>query len=149
MNPTPIDVCRLLLRFGVGLVFLFTGLQKVLPGTVATVDYFTQLGIPWPELSGPLVSYLELFGGILLMAGLMTRLFGALFICEMVVAIVVARVPIAAEADSVADAFAVIRVEFLLAVASACLVLLGGGRWSLDVVAHAMVHRSERNAGTG
>jgi putative oxidoreductase len=132
MTSAPVEICRLLLRFGVGLIFLFDGLQKALPGTSATVLYFTQLGIPAPEVLGPFISYLELLGSILVMAGFMTPLVSALFVCEMVVAIVVARMPIAANADSVADAVVAIRLEALIAVAAACLVLLGGGRWSLD-----------------
>lgn len=143
MSSTPTDVSRLLLRFGVGLTFLFTGMQKVLPGTAATVDYFEQLGIPWPELLGPFVSYLELIGAVLLMVGLLTRIVSALFISEMLVALLVVRIPIAVDAVSVADAFTVVRLEFLIAVAAGCLVLLGGGRWALDDVARPRVRRSE------
>jgi putative oxidoreductase len=125
-------MATLLLRFGLGLIFLFSGMQKVLPGTGGTVAYFAELGIPWPELLGPLVSYLELFGAVLLMAGLLTRLVGALFLSEMVVALLVVRLPIAGGADSVADAVAALRLEWLMAIVAGCLVLLGGGRWSID-----------------
>jgi putative oxidoreductase len=140
---TPIDATRLLLRLGLGLIFLFSGMQKVLPGTAATVAYFSELGIPWSELLGPLVSYLELFGAILLIAGVLTRLVSALFICEMLVALLVARLPMATVADSVADAFASVRLEVLMAIVASCLVLLGGGRWSLDSVARRVRHHSE------
>jgi putative oxidoreductase len=130
-SPT-VESTRLLLRFALGLIFLFDGLQKVLPGTAATVAYFAHLVIPAPEILGPFISYLELLGSILLIAGLMTRFVSALFVCEMVVAVVVARLPIAADAGSVADGVVAVRLEALIAVAAACLVLLGGGRWSLD-----------------
>jgi putative oxidoreductase len=131
----PVDATGLLLRFGLGLIFLFSGMQKVLPGTAATEAYFSDLGIPWPGLLGPFVSYLELFGAVLLMTGLLTRLLGALFLCEMVVAILVVRLPIALESQSVADAFAAVRLEVLMATVAGCLALVGGGRWSLDGVA--------------
>ena len=143
MISTPINVTGLLLRLGVGLIFLFSGLQKVLPGTAATVAYFSDLGIPWPGLLGPFVSYLELFGAVLLTMGLLTRLVSALFFCEMLVALLVVRIPIAADADSVADAFAAVRLEVLIAIVASCLVLLGGGRWSLDSVARRARHHSE------
>ena len=136
MSSRSIDASRLLLRIGVGMVFLFAGLQKVLPGTAATVDYFTRLGIPWPDLLGPFVSYLELFGASLLLVGLLTRLLAALFISEMVVAILVERLPIAARADSVADAVVVLRLELLIILVASSLLLTGGGRWSLDAVLH-------------
>jgi putative oxidoreductase len=116
------------------MVFLFAGLQKVLPGTTATVAYFTRLGIPWPDLLGPFIGYLELVGGLLLVVGLLTRLLSALFISEMVVAILVERLPIAAQADSVADAFSVLRLELLIIVGASSLLLMGAGRWSLDAV---------------
>ena len=136
MNSWSIDATRLLLRVGVGTVFLFAGLQKVLPGTAATVTYFTRLGIPWPDLLGPFVSYLELVGALLLVVGLLTRMLSALFISEMVVAILVERLPIAAQADSVADGFAVLRLELLIIVVAGSVLLMGGGRWSLDAVLH-------------
>jgi putative oxidoreductase len=142
MNSTPAELCRLLLRLGIGPIFFFTGLQKVLPGTAATVDYFSQLGIPWPEVLGPFVSYLELIGAVMVLVGLMTRLFSALFICEMLVAILVVRLPIAVAAGSIADGFAALRLEYLIAVAASCLGLLGGGRWSLDAVARRLITRS-------
>jgi putative oxidoreductase len=123
-----------MLRVGVGMVFLFAGLQKVLPGTGATVAYFTRLGIPWPDLLGPFVSYLELVGALLLILGLLTRLLSALFTSEMVVAILVERLPIATQANSVADAFSVLRLELLIIVVASSLLLMGGGRWSLDAV---------------
>jgi putative oxidoreductase len=146
VSSTPTDISRLLLRLGLGVTFLFTGMQKVLPGTDATVAYFSELGIPWPELLGPLISYLELVGAILLIAGLLTRLVSGLFICEMVVALLVARLGIAGDADSVADAFAAVRLEVLMAIVASCLLLLGGGRWSLDAVVGRLRRHSEAPA---
>ena len=148
MNSITIEASRLLLRLGLGLIFLFSGMQKVLPGTAGTVTYFSELGIPWPGLLGPFVSYLELFGAILLMIGLLTRLMGALFFSEMVVAVLVVRAPIAVEAASLADAVLAVRLEFLIAVAAVCLVLLGGGRWSGDAVARRVRRQFEAERAT-
>jgi putative oxidoreductase len=145
VTSTPVDVATLLLRFGLGVIFLFSGMQKVLPGTGRTIAYFSELGIPWPELVGPLVSNLELFGALLLMAGLLTRLVGALFLSEMVAALLVVRLPIAAGSDSVADGVAALRLEWLIAIVAGCLVLLGGGRWSID----ANVRRRQPANGPG
>lgn len=132
MTPAPIDVTRLLLRFAVGPIFLFSGLEKVVPGTDATVAYFADLGIPSPEILGPAIAWLELVGGVLLLAGVLTRITAALFVSEMAVALLVVRFPVAVDADSVAAAMVAVRLELLIAVAAACLVLLGGGRWSVD-----------------
>ena len=141
MNSRSIEASRLLLRVGVGMVFLFAGLQKVLPGTTVTVAYFTRLGIPWPDLLGPFIGYLELVGGLLLVVGLLTRLLSALFISEMVVAILVERLSIAAQADSVADGFAVLRLELLMILVATSLLLMGGGRWSVDRLFRQDDHR--------
>lgn len=144
MSSTPVEITRLLLRSALGLIFLFDGLQKVLPGTAATVVYFSHLGIPAPEILGPFISYLELVGSILLIAGLATRFVSALFVCEMLVAVVVARLPIAADAGSVADGVVAVRLEALMAVAAACLVLLGGGRWSVGSSVRSWFHPRRR-----
>jgi putative oxidoreductase len=126
------DLAALLLRLALGVVFLFSGLDKVLHGTAGMVGYFADLGVPWPELLGPFVSYLELLGALLLFAGLLTRPIAVLLAADMAVAILVVRLPVASAADSVVDAVAAIRLELLLLVAAACLALLGGGRWSVD-----------------
>ncbi len=124
----------LLLRGGVGLTFLLSGLAKVLGGVENVADYFASLGIPSPHVLGPAISYLELGGGLALLLGLLTRVFGVLFVCEMLVAIVVARLPSAATAASLVEAFTSVRLELLLLLAALCLALLGSGRLSLDGV---------------
>jgi putative oxidoreductase len=50
------------------------------------VEFFASLGIPAPGLVEPAVSCLELFGGILLIVGLASRLTGFLLACDMFVA---------------------------------------------------------------
>jgi putative oxidoreductase len=124
----------LLLRAGVGLTFVLSGLEKVLGGVENVADYFASLGIPWPGVLGPVISYLELGGGLALLLGLLTRVLGVLFACEMFVAIVVARLPAAAAAASVTEAFTSVRLELMLLLAALCLALLGSGRLSLDAV---------------
>lgn len=103
-------------------------------GTDNVADYFASLGIPWPDLLGPAISYLELLGGLALLLGLLTRVLAVLFVCEMLVAITVARLPAASAAASLVEAFANVRLELLLLLASGCLVLLGAGRLSLDAL---------------
>ena len=122
----------LLLRLGVGLTFLFAGQEKVVRGPGYSGPYFAELGIAWPQILGPLVSYFELIGAVCLLLGLATRIVGVLFACEMIVAIAVVRLPVAARADSVVDAVAAVRLETLLALAAISLAFLGAGRWSAD-----------------
>ena len=125
----------LILRAAAGLVFIFAGLEKVLLGTTPVVTYFRDLALPWPEVLGPAVGWLEVFGGLALVAGVLTRAVAALFVAEMLVALAVARLPSALAARSVADAVVSIRLELLLVATCACLVLAGAGRWSVDAAA--------------
>jgi len=122
----------LLLRLGVGLTFFFAGLGKVIGGVDGVAGFFGSLGIPLPGLMAPFITYLELLGGLALILGVLTRWFGLLFIGDMLVAILLAKVPAAGQAEHLAAAFGEIRVELLLLVASACLAIIGAGRLSVD-----------------
>jgi putative oxidoreductase len=129
-----ISLASLLLRFGVGVTFLMAGLEKVVRGPGYTVGYFSSLGIPLPELVGPTIAWFELVAGILVLVGAATTLAGALLTIEMLVALLLVRLPEAARAFSVVDAFVAVRLEVLLALAALALALLGPGQWSIDVV---------------
>ena len=139
------SLAPLLLRMGVRAVFLFAGLEKVVRGPDFVIPHFSEFGIAWPEISGPVISYFELVGAICLLLGLGTRLLAVLFACEMLAVIAVIRLPDAAVADSVVDSFAVVRLEMLMALSATALALLGAGRWSLDAKLH---RRRERLPGS-
>lgn len=64
----------LFLRLSVGATFVFHGYSKVFEkGAGATAGAFVEMGIPLASVLGPLVPYIEFFGGIGLIAGLGTR----------------------------------------------------------------------------
>ncbi len=123
----------LLLRVGVGLTFFFAGLGKVLGGVGGVAGFFGSLGVPLPGLMGPFISYLELLGGLAILLGLFTRPISILFICNMLVAMILVTIPgwLGFERGMVAG-FSQTRVELLLLLASACLVITGAGPLSLD-----------------
>src|SRR6202000_2540438 len=62
-----------LVRFGWGLPLAEDGLGKLTHISKVT-DFFTSLGIPFPDANVYIVGYTELIGGVLLALGLCTRL---------------------------------------------------------------------------
>ncbi len=78
----------LVLRLVVGFTFVMHGGQKYfnLGFPVMTVE-MSKAGIPYPELAGVVVTFVELVGGAALMVGLATRYAGLLIAIEMGVAI--------------------------------------------------------------
>ena len=89
---------------------------------------FAQMGIPAPGLLGPFVAFVEFFGGIAILLGLLTRL-AALGICAtMVVAILTVHLQ--------NGFFAPTGVEFPLSLlgSAIALVIAGAGAFSLDAL---------------
>src|SRR5437660_10773370 len=64
----------LLIRFAVGGVFLFEGIQKFLFPMEMGPGLFAKLGIPAPGLLAPLAGLIEVVCGAWLIVGVLTRL---------------------------------------------------------------------------
>ncbi|GAA1495703.1 DoxX family protein [Paeniglutamicibacter kerguelensis] len=118
----------LLLRVVVGLIFAMHGWQKFNEFTIAgTQASFQEMGVPMADLAAPGVATLELIGGIAMVLGVLTRIFAALLICDMLGAMFIVHL---------SNGFFVAKngLEFVLLLAAACLlfVLAGAGRYSVD-----------------
>jgi len=116
----------LLVRLTLGLVFLTTGWGK-LHNLDQITAYFDSLGIPAAGIQAPMVSFIEFAGGLLLIAGLATRIVSALLIGTMTVAILTAKLP---ELHGVVDLANTIELTYL--VMFVWLVVAGAGKASLD-----------------
>lgn len=90
---SPLNAPRatLVLRLMAGSVFFWEGLLKLVY-TNQGVGRFTKLGIPFPYITAHFIAGLEIGGGLLLLAGLMTRAIAVPFIIEMVVAILSTKI---------------------------------------------------------
>ncbi len=84
----------LIIRLMVGGVFLSEGIQKFLYPQELGVGRFTRIGIPWPEGMAPFVGVVEIAGGALLIAGLLTRFAALALLINISVAILSTKVPI-------------------------------------------------------
>ena len=86
----PIDVGLLVLRLGIGIMFIFFGLQKVLGGPERWEELGQAMGtfgITFaPALWGLMASLAELVGGLLLLLGVFTREAALFLLITMVVA---------------------------------------------------------------
>jgi len=81
-----------LLRLALGLVFVAHGAQKLFGfggggGLSATAALFAQAGLAPAFVLAMLIALVETFGGLLLLAGLFTRIAAGLFTIEMLVAV--------------------------------------------------------------
>ena len=62
------DLALLLLRIGVGIIFIVAGWGK-LTGIEGTIGFFDGLGIPMPGIMAWIVAIVEFFGGIMVLLG--------------------------------------------------------------------------------
>jgi putative oxidoreductase len=125
-------VAPLLTRLVMGQAFFQTGTGK-LAHFGNTVSFFTDLGIPFPELNAAFVSRLELYGGIALALGLLTRLFAAGLASTMVVALATAdRATFVAALEGSGDLGLTDVVPFVYLLFLIWLIFHGPGPVSLD-----------------
>ena len=116
----------LLLRLFVGYFFFETGWGKI-HNLDAFTERFVEWGIPMPAFNAALSAYTEVIGGLLIMAGLATRLISIPLIINMVVAVVTVKMKKVEGLDDFAE-----LDEPLYALAFLVLLFAGPGKVSLD-----------------
>ena len=115
-------------RLTIGWVFVQSGWGK-LHNLPKVIEYFASLGIPAPQLQAPFVAGVELVGGLLILAGLFTRVAAIPLAATMVVALLTAKRP---DISNASDLFG--TVEFLYLLGLGFLAALGPGVLSLDAI---------------
>jgi uncharacterized membrane protein YphA (DoxX/SURF4 family) len=142
--PTDGPTSTILLRLMAGGVFLWEGILKFVYANQG-VGRFTKLGMPFPHMTADFVACLEIFGGLLLLSGLMTRLIAIPFLIEMVVAILSTKVslylgtsPLPLPPSPPRIGFWAVlhegRSDYAQLLTTAFLMINGPGKWSLDAL---------------
>lgn len=123
----------LLIRLMVGLVFLSEGIQKFLFPDVRGVGRFIQIGLPAPVFLAYFVAVFEVTCGTLIVLGALTRFAVVPTIIIMLVAISSTKIPMLAEKGFWETAHAA-RTDFSMLLGSVFLLVVGGGRCSVDAI---------------
>lgn len=116
----------LLLRVVLGVTFVKAGWGK-LHHLAQVEQYFRSLHIPAAGVQAPMIATIEFVGGLMLLAGLATRVVAALLVGVMAVAIYAAIWPDAAGVTAVLGG-----IEAIYLAAFVHLAVSGGGAVSLD-----------------
>lgn len=120
------DGMLLALRLATGWLFVCSNWGK-LHHLAQVAEYFKGLHVLWPAEMAPIVASLELLGGLMLVAGLVTRVWALVLVALMGAAIVHAH------SDDIASLADLLGLqEFLLAQTLGVLATFGAGAWSLD-----------------
>jgi putative oxidoreductase len=115
-----------------GFQFAQTGWGK-LHNLVKITGFFASLNIPFPGVTAPFVSMLELVGGILLILGLFSRPIAVLLVCNMFVAYWTAdREALSAVFSDPGKFYAADPYTFLFA--SLMVLIFGAGFFAVDTV---------------
>jgi putative oxidoreductase len=142
--PVSAPKAAIVIRLMAGGVFLWEGILKFVYKNQG-VGRFTKIGIPTPHATAVFVGGLEILGGILLIAGFLTRLIAIPFVIEMLVAIASTKIalylgtsplplPPAPPTVGIWAVLHEVRSEYAQMMSVLFLGIVGSGPWSLDAV---------------
>ncbi|MGN8224633.1 DoxX family protein [Gracilimonas sp. BCB1] len=120
------DLAKLLLRIGVGVIFIIAGWSK-LSGIEGVQGFFGNIGIPLPGVMAWVVALVEFVGGIMMLTGYKVEIPGILLAITMLVAILTVKMG----GDG---GFSGMRLEIMLLLTSLALSMMGTGKYSLDAM---------------
>lgn len=120
-----------LIRLMVGAVFFSEGIQKFLFPDQLGAGRFLKIGLPLPELLGPIVGTFEILCGALILFGLLTRLAAIPLLVIMAVALMTTKWPMLASQGFWFTAHEA-RTDWSMTLGALFLLIVGAGPWSVD-----------------
>jgi putative oxidoreductase len=123
-------IAPLVLRGTMGVIFAYHGWQKIDGGLGGFQGFVDSLGVPLPEVVAPAAAFLELVGGIMLVAGLLTRVVALLLAIQMVFTTTLVKLDVGLIAPMGGGAGA--EIDLALWSGMVALVLLGPGLLAID-----------------
>jgi uncharacterized membrane protein YphA (DoxX/SURF4 family) len=139
-------------------VFASEGVQKFLYPDALGGGRLAKIGIATPDVMGPFVDIVEIVCGVLVLLGLGTRLAAVPLLIDISVAILSTKVPILlgqgfwefqlpnAERYGVWSMLHEPRTDLSMWLGLVYLLIVGGGRWSLDAALSARTPPSDRGS---
>ena len=129
-----VDAAALLMRGVLGFVFVGHGGQKLFGwfgggGIDGTTAFFTFLDIPAPHFFAVVVALTEFFGGLMILAGLLTVATSVALLVDMVLAIATFNHANGFFVESPKGGW---ELNFVLIGMLGALALMGAGAWSVD-----------------
>ncbi|MGH2758862.1 MAG: DoxX family protein [Actinomycetota bacterium] len=124
------DFAPFVIRGPMGVIFAYHGWQKFDNGLEGFSGFVDSLGVPLPDIVGPAVALLELVGGCMIVAGLLTRIVALLLAIEMIGTTWLVKLDIGLIGQQGAGA----EIDVALWAGMVALALLGPGILALDRV---------------
>jgi uncharacterized membrane protein YphA (DoxX/SURF4 family) len=121
----------IIIRLMVGAVFVSEGIQKFIFPAEVGAGRFEKIGFRSPTIVAPFVGCFEISCGALLLMGLLTRFAVVPLVIIMLTAIATTKIPILMEQGFWKMAHEA-RTDWSMLLGSIFLLIVGGGKWSLD-----------------
>jgi putative oxidoreductase len=125
------SITTILIRVMVGSVFLSEGIQKFLFPAIVGAGRFEKIGFANPDFWASFTGCFEIFCGILILLGLLTRLATFPLLITMLVAFITTKYPILIDKGFWAMAHEY-RTDFAMTLGNIFLLIKGAGKWSFD-----------------
>jgi putative oxidoreductase len=136
--PQRLNAALVILRVVGGGIFIAHGAQKLFVfGLAGVVGAFGQMGVPLPSVTGPAIAFLEFFGGIAVVLGLLTQPLALLLAADMLGAIALVKIN-----KGLIGGY---EFELLLLGSALALALAGAGEYSFDRILAARKAEARRH----